>query len=132
MSAPNTDRHVEFVYIKLFERTRKGVLTDEEMRDVEETLLADPEAGATMGNSAGVRKIRAAQENRGKSGSARVVYLHIAERETIYFILAFAKNVQENLTNAQRQLVREIVDVIKSEAWPHRAPPAWKGRRLEQ
>jgi hypothetical protein len=123
MSAREADRYLEFVYLKLFERTRKGVLTDEEMRDVEHALLADPETGATMGDSAGVRKIRAAQENRGKSGSARVVYLYVAERETIYFIVAFAKNVQGNLNDAQRRLVREVVGAIRSEAWPLGAPP---------
>jgi hypothetical protein len=123
MSARGADRYLEFVYIKLFERSRRGVLTDEEMRSVEHALLADPDAGATMSDSGGVRKIRAAQENRGKSGSARVIYLYVAERETIYFIVAFAKNVQGNLTDAQRRLVREVVGTIKSEAWPAQRPP---------
>jgi len=122
MTERGTDRYLEFVYLKLFERTRKGVLSDEEMRSVEHALLADPDAGTTMSDSAGVRKIRAAQENRGKSGSARVIYLYAADRETIYFIMAFAKNVQANLTDAQRRLVREVVSLIKSEEWPAKPP----------
>lgn len=57
---------LEFVYLALFERTRKGVLSDAEMKAVEDELLADPRAGVVMSNTDGVRKVRAAQEFRGK------------------------------------------------------------------
>lgn len=74
---------LEFVYLGLFERTRKGVLTDAEMKAVEDALLANPRGGVVIVNTGGVRKVRAAQEQRGKSGSARVVYLYVEEQSTI-------------------------------------------------
>ncbi|MFL5542890.1 MAG: type II toxin-antitoxin system RelE/ParE family toxin [Longimicrobiaceae bacterium] len=111
-------RHLEFVHNKLFERSRKNILSDEEMRAVENALLDDPEAGPVMRDTGGVRKIRAAQENRGKSGSARVVYLYIAERETVYFLLAFAKNVQGDLSPAEKKQLRTVVALIRAETWP--------------
>ncbi|MFL5382138.1 MAG: type II toxin-antitoxin system RelE/ParE family toxin [Longimicrobiaceae bacterium] len=112
------ERHLEFVYTKLFDRSRKNILSDEEMQAVENTLLNDPEAGAVMRDTGGARKIRAAQENRGKSGSARVIYLYIAERETVYFQLAFAKSVKGNLTPAEKKLMRTVVALIWAETWP--------------
>ena len=113
-------RAVEFVYTALFERTRKPILTDEEMRAVEDELLASPDRGVLMRATGGVRKIRAAQDNRGKSGSARVVYLHIPERETVYFLLAFGKNVKGNLTAAECRMLRQVVTMIREEPWPGR------------
>ncbi len=112
---------LEFVYTALFERTRKGVLTDEEMQAVEDELLTNPRAGAIMSNTGGVRKTRAAMEGRGKRGSGRVAYLYIPEQRTVYFLLAFPKNVQGNLTDAQKKLVREMVKEISREEWPRKA-----------
>jgi RNase H-fold protein (predicted Holliday junction resolvase) len=108
------------VYLGLFERTRKGVLTDAEMKEVEDELLANPRAGVVMTNTGGVRKVRAAQEKRGKSGSARVAYLYVEEQATIYFIIAFPKNVQGNLTDAQKKQVRAVVAQIRDEGWPRK------------
>jgi hypothetical protein len=103
-----------------FERTRKGVLGDREMKTVEDELLANPRAGVVMTHTGGVRKIRAAQEERGKSGSARVAYLYVEEQATVYFIIAFPKNVQGNLTAEQKKQIRSLVAGIKQEEWPRK------------
>jgi hypothetical protein len=112
---------LEFVYTGLFERTRKGVFTDEEIKAVEDDLLNNPRAGAVMSNTGGVRKTRAATEGRGKRGSGRVAYLYVPEQQTVYFLLAFPKNVQGNLTDAQKKLVRGLVNEIGREEWPRKA-----------
>jgi hypothetical protein len=117
---PLQGEYLEFVYLPLFERTRKGVLSDEEVKAVEDELLGNPRAGVVMVNTGGVRKVRAAQEQRGKSGSARVAYLYVPEQATVYFILAFPKNVQGNLTAEQKKQVRALVAQIKAEDWPRR------------
>jgi hypothetical protein len=111
-------RALEFVYTALFERTRKSLLTDEDMKRVEDELLGDPERGVLMSGTGGIRKLRAAQENRGKRGSARVAYLYLEERETVYFLIAFGKNVQANLTAAECRMLRQLVAMIRSEQWP--------------
>ena len=115
---PLQEELLEFVYLPLFERTRKGVLSDEEVKAVEDELLGNPRAGVVMVNTGGVRKVRAAQEQRGKSGSARVAYLYVEEQATVYFILAFPKNVQGSLTAEQKKQVRALVAQIKAEDWP--------------
>jgi hypothetical protein len=116
------EHHLEFVHMPLFERTRKNVLNDEEVHAVENQLLANPAAGVILRDTGGVRKLRAALENRGKRGSVRIVYYYHRQRDTIYFILAFAKNVQASLTPAQRRIVRELVAAIEAEAWPPSGP----------
>jgi hypothetical protein len=49
-----------------------------------------------------------------------VVYLHLAERETVYFLIAFGKNVQGNLTAEQCRMMQQIVAMIREEPWPAR------------
>lgn len=115
---------LEFVYLGMFERARKGVLSDAEVKALEDELLGNPRAGAVMVNTGGVRKVRAAQAQRGKSGSARVAYLYVEEQATVYFILAFPKNVQGNLTAGQKKAVRTLVSHIRQEEWPRRRPVA--------
>jgi hypothetical protein len=112
------ERALEFVYTQMFERTRKSLLSDEDMRSVEDELLVDPNRGALMRETGGVRKIRAAQADRGKRGSARIVYLYVSERDTVYFLIAFAKNVQGNLTADERKLLRQLTANIRRERWP--------------
>lgn len=128
MSTPPGPRLLEFVYTFLFERTRKGVFTDDEVKALEETLLANPEDGNVMAGTGGVRKSRVANETRGKSGSGRVAHLYVASQRTVYFVLAFPKNVQGNLTPDQRRLVRALVEEIKREEWPRKRLPHWPRR----
>jgi hypothetical protein len=47
-----------------------------------------------------------------------VIYFFVGRQQTVYFILAFPKNVQGNLTEAQKKAVREIVAGIEEEEWP--------------
>lgn len=44
-------------------------LTDADLRRLQEELLANPQIGSVMRGTGGVRKMRFAFENRGKSGS---------------------------------------------------------------
>lgn len=118
MPPPAEPLHLEFVYLPLFERTRRGVFTDEEIRALEDVLLENPEDGDVLAGTGAVRKSRVANRGRGKRGSGRVAYLYVKEQQTVYFILAFAKNVQGNLTELEKAAVRRLVGEIRSERWP--------------
>ena len=108
-------RYFEFVRLPSFESTAKGILKEEEIRRMEEDLVANPWAGDLIAQSGGVRKLRVATEGRGKRGSTRVVYVYIEDRETIYLLFAFPKNMQANLTAAEKQQVRKLVAQIRGE-----------------
>jgi len=76
---------------------------------LQERLAADPTAGDLIPRSGGLRKIRMPLPGRGKRGGARVIYYWVGARSQIYMLLAYAKNVQENLTEAQLKVLRELV-----------------------
>ena len=54
-------------------------------------------------------------DGRGKSGGGRIIYLDVFERKNLYFLFAYPKNVQENLTPEQTAALRKIVDAIQKE-----------------
>ncbi len=105
-----------FIETPSFRASAKGVLSDDELRAVEDTLLENPNAGATVAGTGGARKIRVALPERGKSGGARVIYFHHAECERVYFLLAYAKNEADDLSDTGKKLLRGILERIKREA----------------
>ena len=88
-------------------------LADEDLRRLENEILKDPSAGAVMQGTGGLRKLRFALDNRGKSGSARVCYVDIVLRETIFLITAYPKNEKENLSKAERNNIRTIIEHLE-------------------
>jgi hypothetical protein len=63
-----------FVETKLFTRLVQQYLSDDEYSALQQALISDPEAGALIPGSGGVRKLRWALAGRGKRGGIRVIY----------------------------------------------------------
>ena len=105
-----------FIELPLFQAKWKDLgLDDADLRRLQEELLADPKVGAVMRGSGGVRKMRFAFEDRGKSGSARVIYVDFEVYEKIYLITAYPKNEKENLTNQERNEIHRLIDILKAQ-----------------
>jgi hypothetical protein len=87
--------------------------TDEDLRSLQNYLLANPDAGDVLRGSSGLRKLRWAASGRGKRGGARVIYYRYVLAERIYLIYGYVKNEQEDLTNDQVKLLSELMEDIK-------------------
>ncbi len=104
----------EFVELPGFRSDWKELgMTDADLKRLQHELLMNPEVGAIMQETGGVRKMRFSYEHRGKSGSIRVVYIDFELRERIYLLAAFAKNVQTNLTKAERNNLKKLVKLLE-------------------
>ena len=90
-------------------------LGDDEQHYLENILLENPRKGAVIEGLGGVRKLRIKLEGRGKSGAGRVIYLDVLEKEKLYLLFAYPKNVQEDLTPEQCKLLRRMVEAIMEE-----------------
>lgn len=109
----DASRELEFVYTPLFDAATADLLDDEALRRVELVLLVKPRAGAVVAGTGGIRKLRAPLPGRGKRGGARVLYLYIELRGCIYFLLAYAKNEQVDLTPGQKKVLRVMVKQLE-------------------
>lgn len=58
-------------------------------------------------------KIRVSLENRGKSGSARVIYVDFIKFEKIYLLTAYPKNEKENLSKQESNQIKELVKALE-------------------
>lgn len=107
-------REIDFVYTPLFDRTARGIFDDESMRRAELELLNDPRAGALVAGTGGIRKLRVALPGRGKRGSARVADLYVEIRGRVYFLLAYAKGDQVDLSASDKKTLRTLVAELET------------------
>lgn len=106
-----------FIEVPLFTKRWKEIgLGDAELHNLQIMLLKDPESGPVIEGTGGIRKVRFPLEHRGKSGSVRVCYTDFEEFEVTYLITAFTKKEQENLTDAEKAVLRKLVKALKEEA----------------
>lgn len=89
-------------------------LTDDDLRRLEDLILENPELGDVMQGTGGLRKLRFSFSDRGKSGSSRVCYINIVRKEKIFLITAYPKNVKDNLSKAERNNIKQLVEILKS------------------
>lgn len=105
---------IEFIETPMFTRQIKQIATDEELRELQRELIESPEKGDLIQKTGGLRKIRMATGNQGKSSSARVIYF-LATAEVIYLIMAYPKNLKENLTDAEKAVLKKLTQSLKEE-----------------
>lgn len=67
-----------------------------------------PDAGDVIKGSGGLRKIRWSSRGKGKRGALRIIYYWDAP-DIIYMLLPYKKNEQEDLTQDQLKLLKELV-----------------------
>ena len=68
-----------------------------------------------MQGTGGIRKMRFALENRGKSGSVRVIYVDFVTHEKLYLLTAYPKSEKDNLTKAERNELKKLVEILEAE-----------------
>lgn len=103
-----------FIILPEFDKNWKSMgLSDEDLRHLENLILQNPEAGALMQGTGGLRKLRFALDNRGKSGSARVCYVDFIIQETVFLITAYPKNEKENLSKAERNTIHKLIEALE-------------------
>ena len=107
----------QFIEVPLFTKRWAEIgLGNEELRALQIMLLKNPEAGPVIEGTGGIRKVRFPLENRGKSGSVRICYTDFDEYEVTYLITAFTKKEQENLSPAEKAVLKKLVKMLKEEA----------------
>ena len=104
-----------FVETPTFTRLITDLVSDADYATFQQELAEHPDKGGPMAGCGGVRKARMALPGRGKSGGARVVYLYLQHRDTIYLIYVFTKGETDNLSAAGKKAVRELAQQIKNE-----------------
>ncbi|MSP43970.1 MAG: hypothetical protein EXR08_11525 [Alphaproteobacteria bacterium] len=65
-----------------------------------------------IAGTGGVRKARAARGSSGKSGGVRIMYYFWLNDEGIYLLDIYAKNEKENLSGADKKLMKDMLNEL--------------------
>ena len=93
-----------------FSRKVYEILTEDELINLERTLIVTPDAGDLIPGSKGLRKIRVASGSKGKRGGSRVIYYWYVTPEKIQFCRIYEKSSQANLSKAEVQQILTELD----------------------
>jgi len=103
-----------FIHTREFDLQWKNAnLSDDDLRTLEEELLADPETGNRIPGTGGLRKYRIPLEGRGKSGGARVCYYDSSGTKKIYLITVYEKNKKDDLSMGERNQLKQLVKQLR-------------------
>jgi hypothetical protein len=94
------------VYSKLAE----GILTENERDSFAVFVASNPQAGSVVRGSGGVRKVRWAQQGRGKSGGARIIYYNKLNNGEIWLLTIYAKGDRSTLPSHELKVIKEAID----------------------
>src|SRR5688572_7928712 len=105
--------NVKAVFIELppFERHRAEYLDDDAFREFQSVLMLNPEAGDLIPGTGGLRKLRFADERRGKGkrGGLRVIYYWWDTGAQFWLFTVYDKDELSDLTAAQRKALKEMI-----------------------
>lgn len=85
-----------------------ALLSDEEYAALQLHLVAQPNAGAVIAGTGGLRKIRWTAAGKGKRGGTRVIYYHVVAQAQIRMILIYRKGIKDDLTPKEKIVLRKI------------------------
>jgi len=97
-----------FIETTVFTREVRRLMPDEEYRALQRALMMRPDAGDRIPGGGGLRKVRWKLPGAGKRGALRIIY-YWDRPDTVYMLLPFRKNEQEDLTPEQLGKLRALV-----------------------
>ena len=93
--------------------TQVEVWSEAERDDFVLYIAGNPEAGAVIPDTGGVRKVRWSRAGSGKRGGVRVIYFYHDRDRPLYLLMVYAKGRQEDLDPDEKRAVRELAATIK-------------------
>ncbi|MEQ7921330.1 hypothetical protein ABQX22_19195 [Xanthomonas sp. WHRI 1810A] len=97
-----------FIETPVFTAQLKDHLDDEEYRALQGHLAEQPQCGALIEGTGGLRKVRWAANGKGKRGGVRVIYYHLSAAYQIRMLLIYRKGILDSLTDDQKAQLRAI------------------------
>ena len=100
----------EFIETPLFTKAVLHYFTDDEYAGLQVHMNVNPEAGAVVPGSGGVRKLRWGLAGRGKRGGSRVIYYLRRKQGQIWMLTVYGKSAREDIPAHLLRKMKEAID----------------------
>ncbi len=104
--------NITIVEMPEFIRKSEKLLNAQEHDLLLSFLATNPTVGVLIQGTGGVRKLRWATGNKGKSGSTRIIYFYHNPAIPLFLLTAFSKSDQENLTKAEQNQLAGLTKIL--------------------
>ncbi|MDR1970962.1 MAG: type II toxin-antitoxin system RelE/ParE family toxin [Treponema sp.] len=95
-----------------FLRDARKLLDDEEREALINYLAYSPTIGKLVRGTGGIRKVRWAREDEGKSGGYRVIYFFHSNDVPLFVLNIFSKNEKANIDQAERNDLKKLTAIL--------------------
>ena len=92
-----------------FQKKILKLLSNEERNDLIAYLSEHPSAGDVIQGTGGIRKLRWARADKGKSGGVRVIYYFHSEMMPLYLLAVFGKNEKANISAEEKVILSKAI-----------------------
>lgn len=99
-----------FIETSLFTKYRSNYLNDEAYRSLQDYLIEQPEAGALIQGTGGLRKLRWNMGSKGKRGGIRIIYYFELKKSHIYLMTLYSKNEMTDLSAKDKKLLKQLLE----------------------
>lgn len=99
---------MHFIETPIFTKHIDELLSHDEYAAFQQHLARNPEEGRIIPDTNGLRKVRWAAGGKGKRGGIRVIYYYLPFPSEIRLLLVYAKGQQDNMTKAQKKIIRQL------------------------
>ena len=98
-----------FLHSKQFDDlwTKLG-LDDRDLRDLQNSIINNPDVGKIMRGTGGFRKMRYSKAGSGKSGGCRVIYMDLSAYSFVYLLMVYPKKERSTLSDSEKKMLRSI------------------------
>ena len=94
----------------IFQRLWPRYWDEDERGEFASFIASNPEAGAVIRGSGGVRKVRWAREGTEKSAGVRIVYLTRNKLGEVYLLTLYAKSERSSISAATLKEIRRALE----------------------
>lgn len=102
-----------FIEAKDFQKKLDSLKDVNLLRNLQEAIAKDPEIGALVKGTGGIRKFRMGTKGKGKSGGVRVFYLDVPTKEKCYLLFLLEKSDSDNISDEEKSELKQVAQLLK-------------------
>lgn len=109
-----TRQLLDIAYVPSAWADLSALVAEEDLNEFELEVAKNPERWPLIRGTGGVRKARVPMPGTGKSGGARVLYVHDGRRSKLWVVTAYDKSKKASLTGAEKRTIKGLVKQLLS------------------